>query len=74
MYHVVMQKTGHTNAFCQLMVSGESLHEAEQAALVFASEHFKGKRIVLVHVGNLMYDVFEVRHRVAKLHIKTEGD
>ena len=71
MFHVLMQKRGKVQGCFQEAVSADSLHEAEQAALQLLSEHFPGREIVLVHIGALVYEAYEVTEPIAQVSINT---
>jgi hypothetical protein len=64
-----MQKKDSGSGCFQQPVSANSLHEAEQAALQLLSEHFPGKVILLVHIGSLVYDAYEVSKPIAQVSI-----
>lgn len=71
MFHIALQKPGKGCGLFQQAVSADSLGEAEQAAMELASEHFEGVSVVLVHIGALVYNVYEVDEPIAQVLIKT---
>lgn len=71
MFQVALQRLGREQGVFQQSVSADSLHEAEQAATALASEHFEGVSVVLVHIGALVYNVYEVEEPIAQVLIKT---
>jgi len=52
-------------------VSVDSLPEAEILALEAACKHFESKRVMLVHRGNLTYDIYEIFDPIGRVRIKT---
>ena len=67
----MLQKPGVGCGCFNQLVSADTLHEAEQAAMALASEHFEGVSVVLVHIGALVYNVYEIEEPIAQVQIST---
>lgn len=71
MFRVQLEKCGQGASFFQLTVSADTLDEAESAARNFVSQHLGGVPVVLVHVGDLTYEVYELTSPLARIKIRT---
>lgn len=71
MFKVGLQKKGQGKAAAVCTLSVDSLPEAELLALKFARTMFKGIDIMLVHKGDLEYDVYETFEPIGRVGIKT---
>lgn len=71
MFKVMLQQYNNASAIRQQHVCVDSLPEAEIMALKLASKHYKTENLILVHRGDLIYDVYEVFEPVGQVLIKT---
>lgn len=71
MFHVLLYKPGSGCGLYHQTVCADSLGEAEQAALHLLADHYPGMQIVLVHIGALLYEAYEVEAPLAQVQIKT---
>jgi hypothetical protein len=53
------------------IVCVDSLPEAEIMALKVVDKHFQSKALLLVHKGDLVYDVFEIGALIGEVLIST---
>lgn len=71
MFTVMLQKPGSGCGCFNQLVSADTLGEAELAAMELASEHFEGVSVMLVHIGALVYNVYEIEEPIAQVQIST---
>ena len=73
MYQVDLQTSIDPIIYSRRMICCETLVEAEVIALKLAIKRFGVGRLVMVHRGDLSYDIFEVTKPIARLRIKSVG-
>ena len=71
MFKVTVQNYDNASAVRQQVVSVDSLPEAEILALKVVTKHYKTDNLILVHRGDLIYDVYEIFEPVGQVFIKT---
>lgn len=75
MFGISIRKLSNTTKhgfFVTRTVEVDTLPEAERLATLLASDKFPDTPIVLVHKGDLEYEIFEVSEPVGIVKIKTK--
>ena len=72
MFKVAVQKSGFVQAAAIHNVCVDSLYEVELMALELARRHFETQNVMLVHVGGLIYEIYEVSEPIGIVKIKSE--
>jgi len=71
LFSIALQ-TDAAKSFIRLQtVCVDTLPEAEIMALRVASKHFSSKQVMIVHRGNLIYDIYEIAEPIGQVQIKT---
>jgi len=65
----VQSDTNKARIFTQV-VCADTLYEAELLALSLVSRHNPDKQIMLVHRGNLIYEIYEIINPIGRVRIK----
>lgn len=71
MFRVALQESLDRPLYFQQVVVVDSLYEAELMALKLATQRFNNANLVIVHRGNLVYDIYEVAEPVGRVQIKS---
>lgn len=71
MFQVAVKSEDKKHRLRVQKVSVERLPEAEKAALKLASKVFNGTDIILVHIGDLEYEVHELFEPIGQVKITT---
>jgi len=70
-FSIALQTSEKPVFFRVQTVSVDSLPEAEILALKAARKHFMSKQVMIVHRGNLIYDIYEIFEPIGRIKIKT---
>jgi len=71
MFKVAIQKVFDKPLYFQQVVVVDSLCEAELMALKLAAKQFNTITVMLVHTGNLFYDIYQVGEPIGRIQIKS---
>jgi len=71
MFKVAFRKFANRSIWGTQLVCVDSLPEAEIMALRVADKHIQGKKLLLLHKGDLVYDVYAVDKPIGEIAIST---
>ena len=71
MFKVILKQNDQGENTRQQVICVDSLPEAEVLARKVAIKHYKTSNLILVHRGDLIYDVYEIFEPVGQVYIKT---
>ena len=71
MFKVAFRKCVDRSLWGTQIVCVDSLPEAEIMAVKILDKHIQGKKLLLVHKGDLVYDVFAVDKPIGEVLIST---
>lgn len=72
MFKITIQKVDSAKLSRLQLISTDSLFEAEQVALKIVAKYFNNTDVMLVHRGNLEYDIYEIFEPIGSVIIKIE--
>ncbi len=71
MFNIAVQPNNDTRNPAFQIVYADSLHEAEIMAVSLASRRFGNAPVMLVHRGDLVYDIYEIAEPIGSVVIRT---
>jgi len=71
MFKVAFRKFANKAVFGTQFVCVDSLPEAEIMAVKIVDKHIQGKALLLVHKGDLVYDIYAVDKPIGEVLIST---